>query len=531
MYLRKSSESEERQELSIPAQARELQALASRKGLVVVGKPYEESRSAREPGRPLFNEVLQRVERGEAEGILCWKLDRLARNPIDGGQIIHALGKGIIQSVLTSERQYIGNADDKFMMSIFFGQATKYVDDLSVDVRRGNREALEQGRWPGKPKLGYRRDHATMRLIADEPNFSLMQELWRRALSGTRPAELLCVAREEMQLTTPVTGKVGGKLISKTALYRMFRDPFYAGFMPYRGKTFAGTHPSMVTPEEFKEVQRLVDQHVRPMAKPQRLWFTYRGLVICGRCQAAVTAKYTTNRLGTTYLHYFCCRKVRRYNYCPEGAVREEVIDDALATFLQNLRPPEHWLAALREQLTAWEDRSAEVSTLSRNQVTTRLSEIDAQLRRLRQFLLRQVVSEGDYQAEHERLMRERLDAEAAVRQLAEPVALIEHHDSAVKLLSEAEKIFERGTREEKRAIVESLIWNMTLENKSVRIVAKKPFAYFSEWSRCPELSAWIDYVRTQLAKNGGRFAAELTDPRMASQRLPETVKATYPHL
>ena len=79
MYLRKSSESEERQELSIPAQARELQALATRKGLVVVGPPYEESRSAREPGRPLFGELLSRIERGEADGILCWKLDRLAR--------------------------------------------------------------------------------------------------------------------------------------------------------------------------------------------------------------------------------------------------------------------------------------------------------------------------------------------------------------------------------------------------------------------------------------------------------------------
>lgn len=489
MYLRKSSESEERQELSIPAQLRELQTLADKKGILVVGKPIEESRSAREPGRPLFNDMLRRIERGEAEGILCWKLDRLARNPIDGGHIIHALGKSIIKEVLTAERTYTGTADDKFMMSIFFGQATKYVDDLSVVVRRGNREALEQGRWPGKPKLGYVRDHATMRLVADEQRFPLMQELWRRALSGTRPAELLRIAREEMHLTTPITGKVGGNLISKATLYKMLRDPFYSGLMPCRGKTYQGTHPAMVTPEEFKEVEWLIDQHVRPVTKPQRLWFTYRGLLICGRCQAAVTAKYTTNPCGKTYLHYYCCRKVKRYSYCPEGVVREEVIDQAIASFLRGLRPPEHWLAALREQLTLWESRSAEVNTQTRSQVTARLADIEVQFKRLRQFLLRQIISEEDYQREHERLMNERCDAEAALREMTEPARLIEPYDKAIKLLSEAEKIFKHGTSQEKRSIVEALIWNMSLENKTVRISAKKPFAYFGEWSRCLELS------------------------------------------
>lgn len=508
MYLRKSSESEERQELSIPAQARELKTLATRKGLVVVGPPYEESRSAREPGRPLFGELLSRIERGEADGILCWKLDRLARNPIDGGHIIHALGKGIIQSVLTSERQYTGSADDKFMMSIFFGQATKYVDDLSIDVRRGNREALAQGRWPGKPKLGYRRDYATMRLVADEQRFPLIQELWQRALSGIRPAELLRIAREQLHLTTPITGKVGGKLINKAALYRMMRDPFYAGLMPFHGTTYQGTHPQAVTLDEFERVQQLIDRHVRPITRPKRLWFTYRGLVVCGLCHAAVTAKHTTNRHGRIYIHYFCCRKVKRYSYCPESVVREEVIDGAIATFLRSLRPPEHWLTALREHLQAWEQRSAETAHHTRSQITSRLADIEAQSQRLRLLLLREVLSEGDYQREQERLAKERQDAEAALRKLNEPAGLIEPYDSAMKLLSEAEKIFERGTPQEKRVIAESLIWNLTLEGKSVRISAKKPFAYFSEWSSCLELSAWIDHVRTQIIADNSHLAA-----------------------
>ena len=279
----------------------------------------------------------------------------------------------------------------------------------------------------------------------------------------------------------------------------MMRDPFYAGLMPFQGTTYQGTHPQAVTLDEFERVQQLIDEHVRPITRPKRLWFTYRGLVVCGRCHATVTAKYTTNPSGRIYCHYFCCRKVKRYSYCPEGAVGEAIIDQAIVVFLRGLRPPEHWLTALREQLSAWEQHSAETTEQNRKHITSRLADIEAQSQRLRQFLLREVLSEADYQREQERLGRERVDAEAALRKLVEPAGLIEPYDSAVKLLSEAEKIFTCGTRQEKRAIVESLIWNMTLEGKEVRISAKKPFAYFGEWSSCLELSAWIDHVGTQL--------------------------------
>src|SRR5436190_509511 len=89
-YSRKSQEDEDRQVLSIPSQRDELKLLAQRAN-VDVGHAFEESQSAKKPGRPVFGEMMKRLRADEAEGILCWKLDRLARNPIDAGDVIWAV--------------------------------------------------------------------------------------------------------------------------------------------------------------------------------------------------------------------------------------------------------------------------------------------------------------------------------------------------------------------------------------------------------------------------------------------------------
>src|SRR3954465_14323132 len=90
IYSRKSLEDEDRQVQSIESQEDELKPLAARLNLNVL-EPLSEARSAKAPGRPVFDEMMRRINKGEADGILCWKLDRLARNPVDGGAIIWAM--------------------------------------------------------------------------------------------------------------------------------------------------------------------------------------------------------------------------------------------------------------------------------------------------------------------------------------------------------------------------------------------------------------------------------------------------------
>ena len=126
IYARKSSESEEKQALSIEAQLFELKDfIKSRMPDAQIVSEFTESKTAKEPGRTVFNKMISKIEHGEAEGIIAWHPDRLARNSIDGGKIIYLIDKGFIKFLDFPTYRFDNTAQGKFMLNIIFGQWVK----------------------------------------------------------------------------------------------------------------------------------------------------------------------------------------------------------------------------------------------------------------------------------------------------------------------------------------------------------------------------------------------------------------------
>src|SRR5258706_16189971 len=95
LYARKSTDDTQRQVRSIDDQIVELKALARKHDLDIVAV-YIEKQTAKVPGRPFFDEMLDRIETGEAAGILAWHPDRLARNSLHGGRAIYLLDTAVL---------------------------------------------------------------------------------------------------------------------------------------------------------------------------------------------------------------------------------------------------------------------------------------------------------------------------------------------------------------------------------------------------------------------------------------------------
>ena len=153
LYARKSTDVEDKQVRSIDDQILVLRSLAKQEGLNII-EEFRESKSAKMPGRIIFNEMIRRIQLGEAQGVICWKIDRLARNPVDGGQISWLLQQGVIQHIQTHDRSFLPT-DNVLMMSVELGMANQYIRDLSANTKRGLWEKARRGDFPGPAPVGY----------------------------------------------------------------------------------------------------------------------------------------------------------------------------------------------------------------------------------------------------------------------------------------------------------------------------------------------------------------------------------------
>lgn len=191
LYARKSTDVEDKQVLSIEAQIVELRKFAVDNSLQIIDTIIEK-KSAKTPGRPKFGKMLQRIEAGEANGILAWHPDRLARNSIDGGQIIYLLDQTRLNSLKFPSFWFENTSQGKFMLSIAFGQSKYYVDNLSENTKRGLRQKVRRGEMPGRAPLGYINDVRTKTVIVDKLHAPLVVQAfelvrsWRQTPTGHR---------------------------------------------------------------------------------------------------------------------------------------------------------------------------------------------------------------------------------------------------------------------------------------------------------------------------------------------------------
>ena len=315
LYARKSSESEERQIQSIDDQINRLKKIAKDLDLNIQ-KIYTEAKSAKKPNnRPIFDEMIQRIENGEAGGILCWQINRLSRNPIDSGKISWMLQQGTLKSIQTIDRQYLPE-DNVLLFSVESGVANQFILDLSKNVKRGMLSKFEKGWQTGIAPLGYLNDKENKTIIKDPERFNLIRKMWDLMLTGTyTPPKILEIANNDWGFRTRKFKKLGSKPLSQSGIYKIFTNLFYAGTITNRGIRYEGKHDRMITLEEFDRVQVLLGRKGKP--RPKQHDFAFTGSIRCGVCGCLYTAETKRKIIKSTgeireYTYYHCTRRTKK---------------------------------------------------------------------------------------------------------------------------------------------------------------------------------------------------------------------------
>ncbi len=412
IYARKSTESEDRQVQSIDDQLDVLRRLAVQRGLNVV-EELVESKSAKEPGcRPVFMRLLAELQAGRVQGILCWNINRLSRNPVDSGTLSWMLQRGAICSILTPEREYRPE-DNVVLWAVESGVANQFILDLRKAVARGTRSKVEKGWYPHRAPEGYRNNVTEKTVVVDGERFALLREAWDMMLTGAHTVPQIQAFLTRRGFRTKKTRRSGGKGMSRSALYRIFGNPFYMGEFVHEGRAVHGAHPAMVTRDEFRRVQALLgrENHIQP----KKMRWAFTGLIRCGLCGSLVTAErkvkqYKMSGLRREYVYYHCCGRDCR----PKTSVSEEVLEAQIADLLKRCELSDafwDWC------ITTWEETDVQAEGTERaSQAQTIRALSQAKARRERLFEMR---SDGEISREEFITRSARADEEIADLKIA----------------------------------------------------------------------------------------------------------------
>lgn len=339
LYARKSSESEERQVMSIDSQIKEMLQISEREGLEITGIK-QESHSAKNTGqRPVFNELLLEIQDGKYDAILTWAPDRLSRNAGDLGAVVDLMDQGKLKMIRTYGQTFSNNPNEKFLLMILGSQAKLENDNRGINVKRGLRTRCEMGLWPGVAPLGYlnqKQMDQKCRVIIDEKRAPVIKKIFQKVAheqwSGRKIYNWL---RHELNFYTR-----GNKPLTLSGVYRILDNSFYYGEFEYprgSGNVYQGVHKPIITKELFEQAQAQLkrDQIVRESKE-----FAFTKLFVCGKCGSGISAEEKWKKLkaggSNRYVYYSCSRA--RDRYCKNKYIREKDLIKELLKLLDKVQ-------------------------------------------------------------------------------------------------------------------------------------------------------------------------------------------------
>jgi len=479
LYARKSTDTEDKQVLSIQSQLNEVREYAKKENLVIV-QEFQEAKTAKSPGRPIFNEMIKRIEKGEASGIIAWHPDRLARNSIDGGKIIYLVDTGKITDLKFPTYRFDNSAQGKFMLNIIFGQSKYYVDNLSENTKRGLREKVRLGEFPGFSPIGYLNDRN--KIIVDPVTSPLVQKLYALCAEGNYTQDQL----RKLATALGLVSKRRKRPLSYSNVHRILTNPFYLGLFVYKGEIFQGSHPAIIEKKLFDKVQEILKFRSR-QSLTKKHYFVFRGLIRCAECGCQITAEV---QKGHRYYH---CGKKR--DPCPQSSVfiREENLAQQVKEAILKVALDDRAFSYMMQEL----NREMTLSNAERvhNRVSAEIKnqEIDDQLKRLLDLLVRGVIGEEEYKREKAQLINKKFDNLDGGNPDGD---WHERFKNFLTLAHQASYVARAGSAEEKTDYVKKICSNRRLAYASLSYSYTYPYKLLVN-SREEKLGSLYQKVRT----------------------------------
>jgi site-specific DNA recombinase len=471
LYARKSTDVEDKQVLSIEAQLTELRDYAKRENLNIALE-FVEKQSAKIPGRPVFNDMMKSIEKGDADSILAWHPDRLARNSVDGGRIIYLLDTGKLASLKFPTFWCDNTSQGKFMLNMAFGQSKYYVDSLSENTKRGLRQKVRNGDYPTLAPVGYINDSRTKTVVVDKKKSKVVKQAFERYVKGNQRLEDISnfLAKHNIFSKT-------GKRIHKSRATSILSNPFYTGLFRYGGELHEGKYEPIISKKLFDEAQEMLKKRGKPDRKPVNDPQPFCGLISCASCGMMITGEYKVKKQknGNTHEYfYYHCTKKNKLVKCEEPCIRQEILDRQLSSLIQKVSLPKDWAEELNRLALQDHENSAQSLTACVKEKQDKISSISQKLERLLNGYLEQDIEREVYREQKSKLLLSKKSLEEEIYNLSHKQNdWLEPFQNWLKVAQGLDKIASDSDLFAKKVCAKEIFGsNLTLANREARLRA-----------------------------------------------------------
>ncbi len=479
LYARVSSDRQEKEGFSIPAQIKFLHEYAKQNNIKIVAE-FIESETAKKSGRAEFDKMIKFIKKNKSVNtILVEKTDRLYRNLKDYVVLdelkdleIHL----VKESTILSEHS---RSQDKFMHGIRVLMAKNYIDNLSEEVKKGLNEKAEQGFFPSKAPFGYTNKilkSGKRIIIVDDDIAPYIKQIFQ--LYATNKYTYITLAKK----MTADGFRPNGHNCSCKNIERILNNPFYIGRFVYKGKLYLnGQHTPLIDENVYFHCQNIMRN--KYPTKPTKREFIYNGLIRCKNCGCQLVGEIKKGK----YIYYHCTNAKGMDERKP--SIREEKIDELFLIFLEQVHFTPEQVSEIKENVKGFINQGCEYIENKTSELKKRIDLLNKRISKLYDDRTDGIITDEFYYEKRDAWQRELDDVSFEFSQTATSSKnLINDAEIIIELAKDAKSLFLSATGKEKAELMKLLTIELLFDGQNVLITPHSAFYNLIQLSNCHKL-------------------------------------------
>ena len=354
---------------SIPAQRDANKKKATSMGAMVVKEFVERGVSGTTINRPALQAMLKYLEEEHIsiDYVIVHKVDRLARTRADDVELNARFDALKIRLISTSE-----NIDQTpgglLLHGIMSSIAEFYSKNLSNEVKKGMTEKVRSGGSVGRAPVGYLNvrdvsDGREIRTVEIDPERApLVTWAFNTYATGEWSVRSLTVELVKRGLMMAKTAKLAAKPVETRQVHQILTNPYYLGYVIFKGAQHPGNHEPLIDHETFQKVQEILKIKINGERTVKHGHYL-KSTLFCGQCGMRMIVQVAKPRTDEEYPYYSCLGRHSKRTNCTLRSINFYTAEDLIQKLYDRLaltpRHADSLRASLMEQLKLFTNDTA----------------------------------------------------------------------------------------------------------------------------------------------------------------------------